>query len=56
MGGNNRGAHLRDSASSSWASAWGPTDAEAKRRLVKVARRFAADLNKWCDKQEAKAK
>lgn len=52
MGGNNRGAHLHDGGGNS-VSAWAPNDAEAKRRLIKVARKFAADVNAWCDKQEA---
>lgn len=54
MGGNNRGAHLLGKNGS--ASAWAPTDAEAKRRLVVAAREFAAALTAWADKQEAASK
>ena len=50
MGGNNRVAHLHDKGNS--VSVVARTDAEAKQKLVKVARKFAADLNKWCDSQE----
>lgn len=51
MGGNIRGAHLASKGNS--VSAWGRTDAEAKRKLIVAAREFAAELVKWADKQEA---